>query len=72
MFQCSSNAGVNFLQALVTFVPNFTLFCRKSELCHDFAFFGSIFWHSLEICVTFWVFSHYLGLFGILRCFVAN
>ena len=40
MFPRASNAGVNFLLARVKFVPNFTLFCRKSELCHDFALLG--------------------------------
>ena len=40
MFQRASNAGVNFFLARVKFVPNFTLFCHKSELCRDFALFG--------------------------------
>ena len=37
MFQ---HAGLIFFLARVKFVPNFTLFCRKSELCRDFALFG--------------------------------
>ena len=38
-FQRASNAGVNFFLARVKWVPNFTLFCCKSELCCDFALF---------------------------------
>ena len=86
MFQRASNAGVNFFLARVIFVPNLTLFCRKSELCHDFALLGGIFEHILELYVTFLHFFayfetlcyflafilHYLGLFGLLRCFVVN
>ena len=41
-FQRASNAGVNFFLARVKCVPNFTLFCCKSELCRDFAVFGVI------------------------------
>ena len=41
-FQRASNAGVNFFLAGVKCVPNFTLFCCKSELCRDFALFGVI------------------------------
>ena len=41
-FQRASNAGVNFFLAQVKCVPNFTLFCCKSELCCDFALFWVI------------------------------
>ena len=41
-FQHASNAGVNFFLAQVKCGPNFTLFCRKSDLCRDFALFGVI------------------------------
>ena len=40
MFQRASNAGLHFFLARVKFVPNFTLFCCKNELCCDFALFG--------------------------------
>ena len=40
MFQRASYAGVNFSLVQVKCVPNFTLFCCKSELCRDFALFG--------------------------------
>ena len=36
------------------------------------AFWWHFFWHILELYVTFWHFLHYLGLLGLLRCFVAN
>ena len=39
-FQRASNAGAFFFLARVKFVPNFTLFCRKSELGCNFALFG--------------------------------
>ena len=38
---------------------NFTLFCREFEYLHNFALFGGIFWHILELYVTlcvFWAF----------------
>ena len=37
-YERASNAHVNFFLAHVKSVPNFTLFCRKNELCCDFAF----------------------------------
>ena len=41
-FQRASNAGVNCFLPRVKCVPNFTLFCCKSELCCNFALFGVI------------------------------
>ena len=37
-----SNACVNFFTVCAKSVTNSTLFCRKSELCCDFALFGMI------------------------------
>ena len=42
--------------AWVKFYQNFTLFCRKSELCPNFVLFGGIFWHILELNFSFWLF----------------
>ena len=87
MFQRASNTGVHFLLARVKFVPTFSLFCRKSELCRNFALFGGIFFvHFGTLCYFFAFFSahfgtlcyflafflHYLGLFGLLSCYVVN
>ena len=47
-------------------LAKFYAICHKSELCRNFALFGGIFWHILELYVAF------LGLLGLLRCFVAN
>ena len=41
-YKRASNACVNFFLAWVKYVPNFTLFCRESELCCDFALLGVI------------------------------
>ena len=41
-YKRTNNVCVNFFLARVKSVPNFTLFCRKSELCRDFALFGVI------------------------------
>ena len=38
-----NNVRVKCFLAGVKFDPNCTLFCRKSELCRDFALFGGIF-----------------------------
>ena len=69
MFQRASNAGVHFFLARVKFVPNFTLFYRKSELCRDFALLGGILKHILELYVIFfaffWAFWNLMLLFGI-------
>ena len=64
MFQCASNAGVNFFLARVKFVPNFTLFCCKSELCRDFAFLGGIFFCTFgTLCYFFCIFfAHFATL----------
>ena len=52
-FQRASNAGSNFFLVRVKCVPNFTLSCRKSELCCNFAPFGVI----LRIfCLAFFYF----------------
>ena len=41
-YKRASNACVNFFLGRVKYVPNFTLFCRKSELCRNFALLGVI------------------------------
>ena len=41
-YECASNARVNFFIVWVKSVTSFTLFCRKWELCCDFALFGVI------------------------------
>ena len=38
-YERASNACVNFFLALVKSVQNFTLFCRKNELCRYFVRF---------------------------------
>ena len=69
-YERANNVHVKCFLSRVKFEPNFTLFCRKSELCRDFAHLGVIFQHFLEIDVTFWYFFvHYLGLLGLLRCY---
>ena len=57
----ANNVRVKCFLSGVKFELNFTLFCRKSKLCRDFALFGLIFWHILELDVTFW---HFFALFG--------
>ena len=37
MYERANDACVNFFLALEISVPNFTLFCRIKELCHDLA-----------------------------------
>ena len=41
-YKRASYACVNFFLGFVKYVPNFTLFCCKSELCRDFSFFLGI------------------------------
>ena len=41
-YKRASNACVNFILGWVKYESNFTPFCRESELCRDFAFFGVI------------------------------
>ena len=38
-YEHASNAGINFFLAWVKSVPNSKLFCRKNELCRNFALF---------------------------------
>ena len=73
-YERADNVCVKCLLAGVKFEPNVTLFCRKSELCRNFALFGVIF-----LKITFWmfmslfgIFFHYLGLLGFLQYFIAN
>ena len=42
-FKRASKACVIYFLALVKYVPNFTLFCRESELCCNFSILGVIF-----------------------------
>ena len=39
-YERANNVCVKCFLARVKFEPNFTLFCRKRELCRDFALFG--------------------------------
>ena len=41
-YERASNACVDFFIVWVKSVTKSTLFCRKSELCRDFALFGVI------------------------------
>ena len=50
----------------------FTLFCWESEQWLIFTLFSGIFWHILELYVTFGIFRHYLGLLGLLCFFGLN
>ena len=43
MYKHASNACVNYSLAWVKYVPNFTLFCRESELCCNFLILGVTF-----------------------------
>ena len=42
MYKQARGGGVNFFLAWVKYVPNFTLFCRESELRCNFALLGVI------------------------------
>ena len=44
MYERVNNVCVNFFVALVKSVPSFTLFCRESEQCHNFALLGLHSW----------------------------
>ena len=59
-FKRASNACVNFFLARVKSVPNFTVFCCKSEGCRNFAFFlyffAGILWIFTARYGTFWHF----------------
>ena len=46
-YERANNVRVKCFLSRVKFNPNFTLFCRKSELCRDFDFFRVIFLHIL-------------------------
>ena len=43
MYECANNVSVKIFLLWVKILPNFMLFCCKSELCCDFALFGCIF-----------------------------
>ena len=63
-YEHANNVRVKYLLAWVKFEPNFTLFCRKRELCRNFLLFGGIFWHILKFMLLF-------GFFGTIWVFWA-
>ena len=69
--QCSCK--INYISGKI--FAKFTMFFRESECCRDITLFGGIFSQILEIYVTFCQFFfvlHFLGLSGLLCCFVVN
>ena len=48
-YDCANNDRVIF----------FLVFCRENNECNNFALFGGIFWHIVELYVTF---QHFLEL----------
>ena len=71
-YEWANNVCVKCFLAWVKYEPNFTLFCCKSELCHDFSLFGGIFWHILELYIIFWFFCELFGSFGPFTLFCRN
>ena len=76
-YERASNACVNFFLVRVKYVPNFTVFCRESEKCCNFALL--FFWAFMTIYGTLgyyvallWHFMALVGAFGLLHCFVEN
>ena len=62
MYERANNVRVKCFLARVKFYPNFTLFCRKSELCRNFSLFVAFLVHFGTLCYflvsfcTIWVF----------------
>ena len=68
-YECANNVCVKKILSQVISLKNFTLFCRESKYCRDFALFVCIFWHVLELYATCWpFFLHYLDLLGLSLC----